>query len=246
MKLPMREVLICLFLSGICIGQTQTPPKSEMSNKTEGACSNIIPDNHGTITITCTGFSVQQSKEIEKLLHGIAKSETKDRDLILQKLDEVLAEVRKSQEQNQQRTITDEQFQYMRRDYNGGVDEFVHIFAPSGDEEASHLALRIAEILGKLGFYVSPVNYRTPLPKLTDVDVAIFSNYGAQDGAEFIGGILDHLASLQVKFIQWNDVVPENDSSGKYPPPRDRKVPIHVYVFPRTREQTSTKTTQSN
>ena len=89
-------------ISCAAFGQTKRPA----TNETKGTCSNIFNDNHGTIKITCTGFSQKQIEQITMLLKGISQTQAKDQDVLLQKLEEVLVAVKAVQTPNPNKKVT--------------------------------------------------------------------------------------------------------------------------------------------
>lgn len=188
-------------LSCIASGQTH-PPKGD---KPEAYCNPVIYDTHAPTTITCSGLSEEQVRDIEKLLRGITTSDRKNRDVILKRIDEdaerIITEF-KNQGIHQQRAISDEEEQLMREGQNNGVGEMVIITAPAGDREASAFAVQLRRIFSQLGFNVPSINYVPHLPVFpdTDADVVMVNNTGTQGGAEFIWGAFD-LTTLRFKHV---------------------------------------------
>ena len=73
-------------------GQSAKPAKP--SQKTEGACSSIINDNHGTITLTCPGMSLKQFQQMANAIQNLGHLEASNLNTVIKKMQEVIEVVR--------------------------------------------------------------------------------------------------------------------------------------------------------
>jgi hypothetical protein len=213
--------MVFLPLSLFAQGNSQPP---------EAGCHQDIKDNHGIIT--CVGFSKEQMDEIEKLFHGLSKSESKDRLTIIKKLDQVLEELQKQRVEHEKRTVSDEQVQQMRFHVMENSNERLVIYAPMGDPEASDFAAKLQQVFGMYGYQVAPVRYVKDVPYSTSDDaVVVFNNAASHGGTLIYRGLVD-LLRLKVKYFPWSD--PNNPALKDGPLPNiwDKNVPIRLYVLP--------------
>lgn len=173
--------------------------------ETKGSCSPIAPNNQGSITITCTGFSEKQNQQILGFIKQLSSDQAKDQEVLLAKLDEVLAAIKASKGQSQ-RIISDEIQQRMRRSLDQFRGQIIQINAPSTDIESSNLALRIKGILEAVGWQVLPVNYGAePPPPENGLDFMMRTS-GSRSGraASILGQVLLDFTDLKTSNRIWS------------------------------------------
>jgi hypothetical protein len=176
--------------SGFSTGFAQAPPNI----KTEASCSPVILDSHANSTFNCTGLSKEQAKEIDALLHGIVKTENKNRDLILTRLQEyfeqMMAEMKKDEAHNRPRGVSDEEIEHISHNANLGGGQVLQITAPSGDKEAIALASQLRRLFLASGLKVPKLEYTTSSPHFpgldAGLDAVLLANQAHQTGAEFV------------------------------------------------------------
>jgi hypothetical protein len=203
MKVLILAVSMITLLNG---ASGQSAATSQVVTETKGSCSPIAPDNQGSITITCTGFSEKQNRQILGFIKQLSSDQAKDQEALLAKLDEVLAAIKASNGQSQ-RTISDEIQQRMRPSLDQFGGQIVQINAPSGDMESSNLALRIKEILGAMGWQVLPVKYGAePPPPENGFDFMIrTSGSGGSQAPVVLADMLIEFADLKTRNRLWEN-----------------------------------------
>jgi hypothetical protein len=121
-------------------------PSPQIKNDTQGACSQIITDNKGTINISCPGFSREQMRQMILILNRIDKDRLNPR-IVLEKLDEIsdqMKQVTKVTQGLAPRVLTEESKSLLAawaKELAG--KEGVSVQTQEGDPEAKHLALEI-------------------------------------------------------------------------------------------------------
>jgi len=145
------KALVSVFIvaGSLCAFAQAGTKQGPISEETKGVCSPIAPDNKGTITITCSGFSDKQNKQIMDFLKQLSSEQAKDQEVLLQKLDQIIATLRATQ---RPRKITDEAATTILRSNWGFCAQVpIIVVAPSGDDEAGSLAVQLVNLFSRAG-----------------------------------------------------------------------------------------------
>jgi hypothetical protein len=145
--------IVCILSVALASSYSQDKKESVANQETKGICSPITPDNRGTITITCTGFSERQNRQILDFLHQLSAEQAKDQDVLLQKLNEIIETLKSAERQAVPRTISEESQRRILLDLDWGICALVPIVvvAPSGDNEAVTLAGQFRDLFRNAG-----------------------------------------------------------------------------------------------
>jgi hypothetical protein len=198
---------------------------------TKGSCSPIAPNNQGSITITCKGFSDEQVKVITRFLHQLSSDQVKDQNQLLHKLDEILKAVQENQVRNNPRVIPDETIrQISYSPWATCSPENVRIIAPHDDQEASQLALQIQSIFRNNGMQAR-VEYRSLPPNTTNpVDLRIFTTVFNSCGVQFFTVNVFHQFKISMEdYRSPKNVSPEEVKKQAANP----KLPVEIYIYPK-------------
>jgi hypothetical protein len=167
--------IVCILSVALASSFGQDKKASVANQETKGICSPITPDNRGTITITCTGFSERQNRQILDFLHQLSAEQAKDQDVLLQKLNEIIEALKSAERQAAPRTISEESQNMILKNNAWGICASVPIvvLAPSGDNEAIALAGQFRDLFRRAG-RISKVDYsRVTGPERDKTDVII-------------------------------------------------------------------------
>jgi hypothetical protein len=235
MKLPFLALLLSFPMHSAETSQ-QLRVASQSTVETRGSCSPIAPDNRGTINITCSGFSEKQNKIIADFIQQLSSNQSKDQDVLLAKLNELLELTRSLQLQTSRRIIPMEAMMGARSGFVWVACSTVNaeITVPHDDEEAAHLANQLAGILGSGGM-PSRVDFGNFPESRHDPDIRTVTDIRGMCAVNGLLVAIGHTLVVQTDLIKGEG---ESDSSR----PTDtgaNPVPAHlqIYVYPKSKER---------
>lgn len=210
----------------IAAGSQDTTPHQNEVTETKGVCSPIAPNNRGSITVTCSGFSERENKRILELLHKLSDQRASEQDALLAKIEELLVALKASQKINTPRTIPPDIQEQIISYSNWAIcaPTSVSIFAPKDDSEAQDLAVSIREVLRHVGI-TSRISYEPiskPSAETIDLKTVSTDLNGTCIEDYLVGNLKKRLA-----------IVSEHKSSDAMSPERLRTPPFYIYVYPR-------------
>jgi len=228
----MKTLVLAVLTFGLLSNASrQRSPTPHADVETKGICSPIAPNNQGTITITCTGFSDKQNRQILDFLHQLSIKQAGDQDALLSKLDEIIAAVKATQRQSSPRIITGEvRQQILRSNWGVCATEKVVIVAPTKDGEAQSLAEQIKKILDGVGMQPKVVyDEMKKVPGNTEDLKISTSSSGGYCTTRFLGGNIGSL--LSVGFDSYPDSA-KSPASGNGTS-LDSAATVYIYVYSR-------------
>lgn len=235
MKLPFIALMLFFPLHSPEVPHEVTA-SPQSTAETKGSCSPIAPDNRGTINITCSGFSEKQNKIIANFLQQLSSNQSKDQDVLLAKLNELLELTRSLERQNSRRTIPTEAMMGARTGFVWATcaATLAEIIVPHDDEEAAHLANQIGDIL-RSGGVPSRVAFGNFPETTDDPDIRTVTDI---EGMCAVNGLL---VAAQRTLVIKTDLINRDGNSGQSQSGNTaaNEVPAHllVYVYPKSKER---------
>jgi hypothetical protein len=235
MKLPFIALMLFFPLHSPEVAHEVTA-SPQSTAETKGSCSPIAPDNRGTINITCSGFSEKQNKIIANFLQQLSSNQSKDQDVLLAKLNELLELTRSLERQSSRRIIPTEAMMGARSGFVWATCEttIAEVIVPHDDEEAAHLANQLADIL-RSGGVPSRVDFGNFPESKHDPDIRTVTDIG---GMCAVNGLL---AAIGRTLVVQTDLIKGEGESGRSQPTDNgaNPVPTHlqIYVYPKSKER---------
>ena len=235
------KAFVFLLLGSSCCALAQNPATVRVSNATQGACSPIAPNNTGSITIKCSGFSDKENEQILRILKGLSSDQAKEQESILSKLEEVLKTVKSTQRLALPRTVSNEardKIYYFNLSHDGPQQALV--IAPQDDKESAALASQVRELIETAGWSVAPVIYEPIEPSgeqgydvsvaLADIRLVSGVRYYADKLKNVLHAITDLRTDPALQIVSI-DALPGRGSRIVVDPTRT----IVVKIFPKSR-----------
>ena len=214
----------------LCAGQ------AAQQHETKGVCSPIALDNHGSITINCSGFSDKQYRVLRDFLGQLSSDQAKQQDLLLSRIDEILDALRKQATEAKPRVIPDSDLQLIANAAWGQIPvSNVHLIAPAGDVEAENLAKQIAGVFRRGGMNVE-MGYKPIRRGSNDPDLLVIRN---ATNAMCVTYLLVGTTFARQISVKSEQIAPPANITDKAAIDKfqfDSSVPLTIVVFPRAAE----------
>ncbi len=191
------------------------------NNSTGGICSPSLPDNHGSVTINCSGFSDKQLKLIDKFLNQLSAKQAEEQDILLQKMNTILEVVRSTESVVKPRRLSRSDIMRLQRSgLNACAPVAIRFVVPPDDQEASDLAEEFSSVLSHRNLD-SMVIYRQLPPRQSDSDVSVSNG---QQGVCLRQLITGNTLSLTFAYYNSSMTAPKQD---------DQQQPIVFFIYPK-------------
>jgi hypothetical protein len=207
--------------------------QAAQQNETKGVCSPIAPDNKGSITINCSGFSDKQYRVLRDFLSQLSSEQAQQQDILLSKINEVLDTLRKQQSESRPRAIPDSDLQIISYANWGELPvSNIVITAPIDDVEAENFAKQIAGVFERGGMNVGIV-YKRLSRGPEDPDLKIVHNNLNYYCTRFLLTSTWFAQQISVKYERINPPPGMTDKTSIEKYESDPTVTLSIFVYPK-------------